>query len=67
MSTPAKVYIEVLNGVITPRWAPNREDKTDVEYVRGDLHEAVKAENDEMRDTAKLMLAEIDRLKWGMK
>jgi len=43
LTTPEKIYIEVLNGEITPRWAPNREDKSDVEYVRGDLHEELKA------------------------
>lgn len=49
MTTPDRIYIEVLNGITTPRWAPNREDKTDVEYIRADIHEAeidaLKAEN----------------------
>jgi hypothetical protein len=44
MGTPERIYMEVLNGEITPRWAPNREDKTDVEYVRADLHEALRAD-----------------------
>ena len=39
MTTPDRIYIEVLNGITTPRWAPNREDKTDVEYVRADMHQ----------------------------
>jgi translation elongation factor EF-1alpha len=46
MTTPERIYIEVLNSEITPRWAPNREDKSDVEYVRADLHEALKAERE---------------------
>ena len=53
MTTPDRIYIEVLNGITTPRWAPNREDKTDVEYVRADMHEAeidaLKAENADCR------------------
>ena len=59
MITPDRIYIEVLNGGITPRWAPNREDKTDVEYIRADIHDAeidvLKAENTALH-------AECDRL-----
>ena len=59
MTTPDHIYIEVLNGITTPRWAPNREDKTDVEYIRADIHEAqidaLKAEGSKLKEALELI------------
>ena len=40
MTTPDKIYATVLNGHVTMAWSDWREDKTDVEYIRADIHEA---------------------------
>jgi len=40
MTTPEKIYATVLNGHVTMAWSDWREDKTDVEYIRADIHEA---------------------------
>jgi hypothetical protein len=52
MTTPERIYIEVLNGEITPRWTPNREDKSDVEYIRADLNASIAA-REEVEDLCK--------------
>jgi len=40
MTTPDKIYAAVLNGHVTMAWSDWREDKTDIEYIRADIHEA---------------------------
>jgi len=49
MTAPDKIYATVLNGHVTMAWSDWREDKTDIEYIRADIHEAemeaLKAEN----------------------
>ena len=56
MTTPGKIYATVLNGHVTMAWSDWREDKTDIEYIRADIHEAeidaLKAENARLDDAA---------------
>ena len=40
MTAPDKIYATVLNGHVTMAWSDCREDKTDVEYLRSDIHES---------------------------
>jgi len=53
MTTPDKIYATILNGHVTMAWSDWREDKTDVEYIRADIHkaevDALKAENADCR------------------
>jgi len=59
MTTPEKIYATVLSGHVTMAWSDWREDNTDVEYIRADIHDAqidaLKAENAALH-------AECDRL-----
>ena len=40
MTPTDKIYATVLNGHVTMAWSDWREDKTDVEYIRADIHES---------------------------
>ena len=52
MTPTDKIYATVLNGHVTMAWSDWREDKTDIEYIRADIHDAeidaLKAENAEL-------------------
>ncbi|MHB1641804.1 MAG: hypothetical protein ACYCS8_03970 [Acidithiobacillus sp.] len=44
MTAPDKIYATILNGHVTMAWSDWREDKTDVEYIRADIHKAAEEE-----------------------
>ena len=40
MSAPEKIYVRVNYGNVTARWTMSRQERSDVLYIRADIHEA---------------------------